>query len=144
MYKAIIMIDEDTRKVEYFETPKYVFRQTNGVIITTDNPKVAQGILCQDNSVIYAFDDRLDNEEYTYTRCVLFEISMNQYIKETADLKAEQDAINDNNAAQLTESQIALCDIYETVDSNSNQITETQTALCDVYEMIATLTESGI
>lgn len=47
MYKAIIMIDEDTRKVEYFETPKYVFRQTNGVIITTDNPKVAQGILCQ-------------------------------------------------------------------------------------------------
>ena len=29
MFKVIIPVDKTTKKVEYFETPRYIFKQTN-------------------------------------------------------------------------------------------------------------------
>ena len=144
MYKVIIPIDETNVKIEYFEKPRYVYLQTNGVIISTENEEIADGILSSDGSVIYALPDKaLDTEEYTYSVCNMYNIDMNMYLKDMEDL---QKNTNDNitaNATQITESQVAMCDIYETVDSNTTQITEAQTALCDVYELVASLTEKN-
>ena len=142
MYKVIIPVDESNVKIEYFETPRYVVKQKNGVIITTPNGDIADGVLSADGSVIYALPGKqLDVEGSTYTKCNMYNISMNAYLKEMDDLQKATEANIDANATQITESQVAMCDIYETVDSNTTQITETQTALCDVYELVASLTE---
>lgn len=149
MYKAIIPIDDSTIKVEYFEKPKYVFKQTNGVIITTDDASKADGILCYDNSVIYAFKDKqLDTEEGEYQICYLYEIDMNTYIKEMEDYKKQQDSNIELNATQMTETQTALVDVFEStlttsesVEDLGTQVTETQTALVDVFESTLTNTD---
>ena len=142
MYKVIIPVDDTTAKVEYFDKPKYVFKQTNGVIITTDDPSKADGILCYDNSVIYAFKDKqLDTEDGEYQICYMYEIDMNTYIKEMDDIKKQQETSISSNSTQITEAQTALVDIFESslntgveVESLSEQMTESQTALVDVFE----------
>ena len=142
MYKVIIPVDDTTAKVEYFDKPKYVFKQTNGVIITTDDPSKADGILCHDNSVIYAFKDKqLDTEDSEYQICYMYEIDMNTYIKEMDDIKKQQESSISSNSTQITEAQTALVDIFESslntgveVESLSEQMTESQTALVDVFE----------
>ena len=142
MYKVIIPVDDTTAKVEYFDKPKYVFKQTNGVIITTDDPSKADGILCYDNSVIYAFKDKqLDTEDSEYQICYMYEIDMNTYIKEMDDIKKQQESSISSNSTQITEAQTALVDIFESslntgveVESLSEQMTESQTALVDVFE----------
>lgn len=142
MYKVIIPVDDTTAKVEYFDKPKYVFKQTNGVIITTDDPSKADGILCYDNSVIYAFKDKqLDTEDSEYQICYMYEIDMNTYIKEMDDIKKQQETSISSNSTQITEAQTALVDIFESslntgveVESLSEQMTESQTALVDVFE----------
>ena len=142
MYKVIIPVDDTTAKVEYFEKPKYVFKQTNGVIITTDDASKADGILCYDNSVIYAFKDKqLDTEDSEYQICYMYEIDMNTYIKEMDDIKKQQESSISSNSTQITEAQTALVDIFESslntgveVESLSEQMTESQTALVDVFE----------
>ena len=142
MYKVIIPVDDTTAKVEYFDKPKYVFKQTNGVIITTDDPSKADGILCYDNSVIYAFKDKqLDTEDSEYQICYMYEIDMNTYIKEMDDIKKQQETSISSNSTQITEAQTALVDIFESslntgveVENLSEQMTESQTALVDVFE----------
>lgn len=51
-------------------------------------------------------------------------------------LKAE----NKSLSTQLTDSQLALCDVYEQLVNSKQQVTETQLALCDVYEQLIALT----
>ena len=46
------------------------------------------------------------------------------------------DEQNKSLDAQLTGTQIALCDTYEQNIELENQLTDTQLALCDVYELI--------
>ena len=55
MFKVIIPVNKITKKVEYFETPRYIFKQTNGVIITTDDASKAgtDGILVVGNEPLY-------------------------------------------------------------------------------------------
>lgn len=157
MFKVIIPVDKTTTKVEYFETPRYIFKQTNGVIITTDDVSKADGILSADGSVIYSFADKALGEDENYTNVDMYEISMNTYIKETSDNMQEtsdqvtetQTALADvyeqqtENTDQITEAQTALVDVYEQQATNTDQITEVQEALADVYELVSTLTDTS-
>lgn len=55
----------------------------------------------------------------------------------------ELEALKNENASlstQLTDSQLALCDVYEQGIKSEQQLTETQLALCDVYEQLIALT----
>ena len=158
MFKVIIPVDKTTTKVEYFETPRYIFKQTNGVIITTDDPSKADGILSADNSVIYSFADKALGEDENYTNVIMYEISMNSYIKETAatiesandQVTETQTALADvyeqqtSNTDQITETQTALADVYEQQTSNTDQITEVQSAVCDIYELVSTLAAGDV
>lgn len=58
--------------------------------------------------------------------------------KEIESLQAENKSLSD----QLTQAQLALCDVYEHGVSSEAQLTETQLALCDVYEQLIALTSS--
>lgn len=138
MFKVIIPVDEKTARIEYFEKPNYVTLQTNGVIITTEDPTIADGVLSEDSSVIYAFKGgKLDTEEYTYEACYMYEVSTNEYIRYT---KA-----NINNAGdQITETQMAITDMYEGQQNNDTQITETQMAIIDIYEMVSALGDTPV
>lgn len=156
MFKVIIPVDKTTTKVEYFETPRYIFKQTNGVIITTDDASKADGILSADGSVIYSFANKALGEDENYTNVDMYEIGMNTYIKETSDnivstndqVTETQTALADvyeqqtENTDQITEAQTALADVYEQQTSNTDQITEVQSAVCDIYELVSTLTPS--
>lgn len=137
MFKVIIPVDQKTARIEYFEKPNYVTLQTNGVIISTDDPTIADGVLSEDNAVIYAFKGgKLDTPEYTYEACYMYEVSGNEYIKYT---KGNINDIGD----QVTESQMAIIDVYEAQNNNATQITETQLAIIDIYEMIAATEDPG-
>ncbi len=154
MFKVIIPVNKTTKKVEYFETPRYIFKQTNGVIITTDDASKADGILSADGSVIYSFTNKALGEDTNYTNVDMYEIDTNTYIKETSDnmtstndqVTETQTALADvyeqqtSNTDQITEAQTALVDVYEQQASNTDQITEVQTAVCDIYELVSTLT----
>ena len=135
MFKVIIPVSKTTKKVEYFETPRYIFKQTNGVIITTDDASKADGILSADGSVIYSFANKALGEDTNYTNVDMYEIDTNTYIKETSD-----NMTSTNDQVTETEAQTALVYVYEQQASNTDQITEVQTAVCDIYELVSTLT----
>lgn len=59
-----------------------------------------------------------------------------ELVKKSEDLKTE----NESLSTQLTDSQLALCDVYEQLVNSEQQVTETQLALCDVYEQLIALT----
>ena len=54
-------------------------------------------------------------------------------------LKADNKYLSD----QLTQSQLALCDVYEQALNSDSQLTETQLALCDVYEQLIAVTSNA-
>ena len=156
MFKVIIPVDEKTARIEYFETPNYVTLQTNGVIIMTDDPKIADGVLSEDSSVIYAFKGgKLDTETYNYEACYMYEVSGNEYIRYTkgnintvgTQVTETQVALTGvfeeqvSTSSQVTEAQTALVDVFEGQQTNASQITEVQMALTDVFEMIASMNE---
>lgn len=154
MFKVIIPVDTKTARIEYFETPNYVTLQTNGVIIMTNDPKIADGVLSEDNSVIYAFKGgKLDTVDYNYETCYMYEVSTNEYIRYTkgninevnTQVTEAQMALTGvfeeqvNTSTQLTEAQTALVDVFEGQQTNASQITEVQMALTDVFEMISAM-----
>lgn len=58
----------------------------------------------------------------------------------------EMDALKSENASlseQLTQAQLALCDVYEQGVTAESQLTETQLALCDMYEQLLALTSTS-
>lgn len=59
--------------------------------------------------------------------------------EEFDSLKAENKSLTD----QLTQSQLALCDVYEQALNSDSQLTETQLALCDVYEQLIAVTSNA-
>ena len=61
MFKVTKVTDN---KSEMFKSLNYVKNQDNGVMILTDNPEEAQGIIGSDNDTIYAIQNRVLNRQY--------------------------------------------------------------------------------
>ena len=101
MFKLTKVTDNTS---EVVKSLKYVKNQDNGVIILTDNPEEAQGIIGSDNGTIYAIQGRgLDEQYKTVT---IEEITVEDYL---LSITSQLQETRDN---QLTIME-ALADMFE-------------------------------
>ena len=87
-----------------FKSLNYVKNQENGVMILTDNPEEAQGIIGSDNDTIYAIQNRGLDEQYEVV--TIEEITVEDYL---LSISSQLQETKDN---QLTIME-ALADMYE-------------------------------
>lgn len=87
-----------------FKSLNYVKNQDNGVMILTDNPEEAQGIIGSDNDTIYAIQNRGLDEQYEVV--TIEEITVEDYL---LSISSQLQETKDN---QLTIME-ALADMYE-------------------------------
>ena len=91
-------------KSEMFKSLNYVKNQDNGVMILTDNPEEAQGIIGSDNDTIYAIQNRGLDEQYEVV--TIEEITVEDYL---LSISSQLQETKDN---QLTIME-ALADMFE-------------------------------
>lgn len=101
MFKVTKVTDN---KSEMFKSLNYVKNQANGVMILTDNPEEAQGIIGSDNDTIYAIQNRGLDEKYEVV--TIEEITVEDYLLSiTSQLQETKD-----NQLIIME---ALADMFE-------------------------------
>ena len=101
MFKVTKVTDN---KSEMFKSLNYVKNQANGVMILTDNPEEAQGIIGSDNDTIYAIQNRGLDEKYEVV--TIEEITVEDYL---LSITSQLQETKDN---QLTIME-ALADMFE-------------------------------
>ena len=101
MFKVTKITDN---KSEMFKSLSYVKNQDNGVMILTDNPEEAQGIIGSDNDTIYAIQNRGLDEQYEVV--TIEEITVEDYL---LSISSQLQETKDN---QLTIME-ALADMFE-------------------------------
>ena len=101
MFKVTKVTDN---KSEMFKSLNYVKNQDNGVMILTDNPEEAQGIIGSDNDTIYAIQNRGLDEQYEVV--TIEEITVEDYL---LSITSQLQETRDN---QLTIME-ALADMFE-------------------------------
>ena len=101
MFKVTKVTDN---KSEMFKSLNYVKNQDNGVMILTDNPEEAQGIIGSDNDTIYAIQNRGLDEQYEVV--TVKEITVEDYL---LSITSQLQETRDN---QLTIME-ALADMFE-------------------------------
>ena len=101
MFKVTKVTDN---KSEMFKSLNYVKNQDNGVMILTDNPEEAQGIIGSDNDTIYAIQGRGLDEQYEVV--TIEEITVEDYL---LSITSQLQETRDN---QLTIME-ALADMFE-------------------------------
>ena len=101
MFKVTKVTDN---KSEMFKSLNYVKNQANGVMILTDNPEEAQGIIGSDNDTIYAIQNRGLDEKYEVV--TIEEITVEDYL---LSISSQLQETKDN---QLTIME-ALADMFE-------------------------------
>ena len=101
MFKVTKITDN---KSEMFKSLNYVKNQANGVMILTDNPEEAQGIIGSDNDTIYAIQNRGLDEKYEVV--TIEEITVEDYL---LSISSQLQETKDN---QLTIME-ALADMFE-------------------------------
>ena len=105
MFKLTKVTDNTS---EVVKSLKYVKNQDNGVMILTDNPEEAQGIIGSDNGTIYAIQGRgLDEQYKTVT---IEEITVEDYLISIGNQLQES---NDNQLTIMS----AIADLYESQNS---------------------------
>ena len=105
MFKVIKVFDN---KSEMFKSLNYVKNQDNGVMILTDNPEEAQGIIGSDNDTIYAIQGRGLDEQYEVV--TIEEITVEDYLISIGNQLQES---NDNQLTIMS----AIADLYESQNS---------------------------
>ena len=105
MFKVTKVTDN---KSEMFKNLNYVKNQDNGVMILTDNPEEAQGIIGSDNDTIYAIQNRGLDEQYEVV--TIEEITVEDYLISIGNQLQES---NDNQLTIMS----AIADLYESQNS---------------------------
>ena len=105
MFKLTKVTDNTS---EVVKSLKYVKNQDNGVMILTDNPEEAQGIIGSDNDTIYAIQNRGLDEQYDVI--TIEEITVEDYLISIGNQLQES---NDNQLTIMS----AIADLYESQNS---------------------------
>ena len=105
MFKLTKVTDNTS---EVVKSLKYVKNQDNGVMILTDNPEEAQGIIGSDNDTIYAIQNRGLDEQYDVI--TIEEITVEDYL---LSITSQLQESNDNQLTIMS----AIADLYESQNS---------------------------
>ena len=105
MFKLTKVTDNTS---EVVKSLNYVKNQDNGVMILTDNPEEAQGIIGSDNDTIYAIQNRGLDEQYEVV--TIEEITVEDYLISIGNQLQES---NDNQLTIMS----AIADLYESQNS---------------------------
>ena len=112
MFKLTKVTDNTS---EVVKSLNYVKNQDNGVMILTDNPEEAQGIIGSDNDTIYAIQNRGLDEQYEVV--TIEEITVEDYLISIGNQLQES---NDNQLTIMS----AIADLYESQNSEVIQMIE--------------------
>lgn len=124
MYKFINTSDNTT--IAYSDTVLYIRLSKNGCYVPSDKEN-AQGIAV--NGTPYSLDGKLEGLD----EAIVTEVDSGaELVYVFGKLSSTEDI--------LTQTQLALCDVYEQALDADSQLTSTQLALCDVYEQLIALT----
>ena len=133
MYK--ISAASTGEQIAIVEKLTYIKKHSNGCYVLCDvnDPKEATTIqgIAYNGSPYNLFGKESMGENLTTV--IISEIDGG------TELEARK-AENTSLSNQLTDSQLALCDVYEQAIKSDQQVTEAQLALCDVYEQLLALT----